>query len=172
MTNEELQKFNEKRKIFQLCFITDDLERTLKSWVEDLKVGPWKIITFDNNNGWENYHVYGKEVTEPFKVLIACSWFGDIEIEIIQPVSGPLIFQEYLDRHGPGFHHFKEQVKDEDFEKTLEEYKNRGIPVSQGGKYYHDLHAFLDSESKSDFILEIGNGSKDINPNMQYKIYP
>jgi len=156
MTNKELEQFNAKRKIWQVCAITDDLEKTMQAWVDTLKIGPWKVRSFDDTS-MKNLKVGGKAVNEPFKFMIAITTVGDFEIEIIQPVYGPTIYQEYLDRRGPGLHHIKEKLSDEDLEKAMKEYEEKGISVLQTGQFFTDIHAYMGTESSVDFIYEIGN---------------
>ena len=47
MTNKELEAYNKNRKIWQICAITDNLEATLQQWVDRLKIGPWKVRSFN-----------------------------------------------------------------------------------------------------------------------------
>jgi methylmalonyl-CoA/ethylmalonyl-CoA epimerase len=53
----------------------------------------------------------GKRVTEPFKFLIGISWIGEIQVELIQPVYGPMIYEAFIQKHGEGLHHFKERIR-------------------------------------------------------------
>ena len=42
MTNRELEEYNKNRKIWQVCAITSDLERTMQQWVDKLRSAPGK----------------------------------------------------------------------------------------------------------------------------------
>ena len=66
----------------------------MNAWVET-KVGPWRVYTFTDETV-KNLRVGGKPVAEPFKFLIAISWIGDMEVELIQPVYGPTIYERFL----------------------------------------------------------------------------
>jgi hypothetical protein len=46
MTNDELRELNKKRRIHQIAWVTRDLEKSMKAWVDNLKVGPWTVLTF------------------------------------------------------------------------------------------------------------------------------
>jgi methylmalonyl-CoA/ethylmalonyl-CoA epimerase len=52
-----------------------------------------------------------KPVTEPFKFLIGLSWVGDMQLEIIQPVYGPTIYEAFIEKHGEGRHHIEERIQ-------------------------------------------------------------
>jgi methylmalonyl-CoA/ethylmalonyl-CoA epimerase len=171
MTNDELKAFNATRKIYQIAWVTRDIEKSLKAWVENLKVGPWKVFSFTDETV-RNLKVGGKPVTEPFKFLIAISWMGDTEVEIIQPVYGPTIYQRFIDEKGEGLHHIKEKVEEKDFEAVLAGYKALDIGVTQTGQFFADFHFYLDTEKKLDFIYELGNCPVQDVPAGMYTVYP
>ena len=128
----------------------------MRSWVDNLKIGPWQVLTFTNETA-EYLMIDGKEVTEPFKFLVGITWLGDTQLELIQPVYGPTRYEDHLNRKGEGLHHIKEYIPDEQTEATLASYRAKGIAVTQTGKFDADYHYYLDTEPKLDFVLELGN---------------
>jgi methylmalonyl-CoA/ethylmalonyl-CoA epimerase len=171
MTNDELRKLNKKRKIHQIAWVTRDLEKSMKAWVDNLKVGPWEVLTFTEKT--LNYlDVDGKRVTEPFKFLIGISWIGEIQVELIQPVYGPMIYEAFIQKHGEGLHHFKERISQDDIEGVLKEYQEKGIEVTQTGQFKEDFHYYLNTEPKLDFVLELGNCPLLNLPKDEFPIYP
>jgi len=116
--------------------------------------------------------VDGRRVDEPFKFLIAISWIGDMQIEIIQPVYGPMIYEKFLDEKGDGLHHIKEKIDDSDMERVVADYRDHGIGVTQTGQFFRDFHFYLDTESKLDFIYELGNCPVLDPPPGMFSIYP
>jgi methylmalonyl-CoA/ethylmalonyl-CoA epimerase len=156
MTNDELRELNKKRKIHQIAWVTRDLEKSMKAWVDNLKVGPWTVLTFTEKT-LKYLDVDGKRVTEPFKFLIGISWIGEIQVELIQPVYGPMIYEAFIQKHGEGLHHFKERISQDDIDEVLNEYQERGIEVTQTGQFKEDFHYYLNTEPKLDFVLELGN---------------
>ncbi|MBV9274200.1 MAG: VOC family protein [Verrucomicrobia bacterium] len=156
MTNNELREFNKKRRIHQIAWVTRDLEKSMKAWVENLKVGPWTVLTFTEKT-LKYLDVDGKRVTEPFKFLIGISWIGDIQVELIEPVYGPMIYDAFIRQHGEGLHHIKEYVSQDEIDRVLQEYQEKGIEVTQTGQFKEDFHYYLNTEPKLDFVLELGN---------------
>ncbi|CAP57676.1 hypothetical protein GDI3733 [Gluconacetobacter diazotrophicus PA1 5] len=156
MNNEALRAFNQKRKIFQIAFVTHDLERSMRHWIEILGVGPWRVAAFTEQTV-QNFHVGGVPVDEPFKFLIGISWVGDMEIEIIQPVYGPNIYAAFLAEKGEGLHHIKEQISTEAISSVLQSYRDKQVPVTQSGYFFTDFHHYLDTGPKLDFVYELGN---------------
>jgi Glyoxalase/Bleomycin resistance protein/Dioxygenase superfamily len=156
MTNNQLRELNKKRRIHQIAWVTRDLEKSMKVWVDNLKVGPWTVLTFTEKT-LKYLEVDGKRVTEPFKFLIGISWIGNIQVELIQPVYGPMIYEAFIQKHGEGLHHFKEFVSQDDIDRVLKEYREKGIEVTQTGQFKEDSHYYLNTEPKLDFVLELGN---------------
>ena len=156
MNNEELRALNQTRKIYQIAWVTRDLEKSMKAWVENLKIGPWTVLTFTDQS-LKYLKVDGKTVTEPFKFLIGISWIGDMQLELIEPVHGPTIYEAFIQKHGEGLHHIKERIADDAIEGVVQEYRDKGIGVTQTGQFETDFHYYLDTEPKLDFIYELGN---------------
>jgi methylmalonyl-CoA/ethylmalonyl-CoA epimerase len=156
MNNEELRALNQKRKIYQIAWVTRDLEKSMKAWVDNLKIGPWTVLTFTNQS-LKYLKVDDKTVTEPFKFLIGISWIGDMQLELIEPVYGPTIYEAFIQKHGEGLHHIKERITDDAIEGVVQEYRDKGIAVTQTGQFETDFHYYLDTEPKVDFIYELGN---------------
>lgn len=171
MTNQELRDRNEKRKIFQVCVITRDLEKTMQKWVDYLGIGPWTVVVFTEET-IKNFIVHGEPVTEPFKFLLAFARVGDIEFELAQPVYGPSIYGKFLDEKGEGLHHIKEKIRDEDMEKVLADYKKKGIEVTQTGQFGASSHYYLNTEPFLNFIYELGNCPAGNVPPELAVIYP
>ncbi len=171
MTNDELRAFNKERKLFQIAFVTRDLEQSMKHWVETLGVGPWRVAAFTEETV-KDFIVHGALVDEPFKFLIAISWMGDTELEIIQPVYGTTIYSKFLKTKGEGLHHIKERISDEAIDSVLSDYRKKGVGVTQSGRFFTDFHHYLDTEPKLDFVYELGNCPRlDLPPSL-VSIYP
>lgn len=171
MTNEELAAHNRDRRIHQIAWVTSDLEKSMDAWIENLRVGPWRVYTFTDKTV-KGLRVGGEEVTEPFEFRIAISWIGDTEIELIQPVRGPTIYQAFIDRKGEGLHHIKERIATGDMDAVVADYAGRGIGVTQTGWFFEDVHAYLDTEPRLDFIYELGNCPAQDLPADAFSIYP
>lgn len=171
MTNEELRQRNQSRRIFQIGFVTPDIEKSMQQWIDVLGVGPWTVLTFTEAT-MKNMKVNGRLIDQPFKFLIAATQVGDMQVELIQPVYGPTHLGEFLAARGGGFHHIKERVANKDIPGFLSQLAKNGVGVLQTGDFDVDVHYHLDTESKLDFIYEIGNcAAVDLPPGMA-TIYP
>ena len=171
MTNEELRALNKNRQIQQIAWLTRDLEKSMQAWIDVLRIGPWRVFRFTNETV-KNLRVGGRLVTEPFEFRIGITHVGATEIELIQPVRGPMIYEEYLQRRGEGLHHIKEKIADDQLTAVVEDYRARGIDVTQTGQFVADFHFYLDTEPKLDFVYELGNCPlQDLPPDM-VSVYP
>ena len=112
MTNDELRALNKTRYIQQIAWLTRDLEKSMQAWIDTLRIGPWRVFRFTEKTV-KNLKVDGKLVEGPFEFRIAITHVGDMEIELIQPVSGPMIYEDYIRRRGEGLHHIKEKIPDD-----------------------------------------------------------
>ena len=166
MTNEELRRLNRDRHIQQIAWVTRDLEKSMQAWIDVLRIGPWRVFRFTDETV-KNLRVGGKPVEEPFEFRIAIAHVGAMEIELIQPVRGPMIYQDYIDRRGEGLHHIKEKLPEDGMTGIVADYEARGIPVTQTGQFVADFHFYLDTEPKLDFVYELGNCPyQDLPPEM------
>ena len=113
MTYQELLDLNKKRNIVQLGIVTNDIERSMRDWVEKLKIGPWRYKIMSNESVKDaTKFIDGETVStsEPFAFYNALTEVGNLQIELIQPLYGPTIYQKFLDEKGEGIHHFKEKI--------------------------------------------------------------
>ncbi len=171
MTNDELRALNKTRRIQQIAWLTRDLEKSMQAWIDVLRIGPWRVFRFTDKTV-KNLKVDGKPVEGPFEFRIGITHVGDMEIELIQPVHGPMIYEDYLQRRGEGLHHIKEKIPDDRIATVVEEYEGRGIEVTQTGQFVADFHFYLNTEPKLDFVYELGNCPfQDLPPDM-VSIYP
>ncbi|MGP4109469.1 VOC family protein [Streptomyces sp. 4N509B] len=171
MNNQELREHNRNRKIYQIAFVSRDLEKTMREWVDKLGIGPWTVLTFTEKT-MAYLKVADEKVTEPFTFLIGIAWVGDMQLEIVQPVNGPTIYEEFLDRRGEGLHHIKEQIPDDRIDAELDAYRGKGIGVLQTGQFDTDVHYYLGTEGALDFIYELGNCPLLDLPADMYTVYP
>ena len=92
----ELAKRNKRRKITQVCYVTDDYQKTIEYLTVYLQFGPWTIIE-NSDAGAKNTFFREKNVKE-WKFYVAFTFIGDMQIEVIQPVSGPNPYEEFKDK--------------------------------------------------------------------------
>ncbi len=157
-----------KGEIKQICVVTHDVNLAMKNYWEKFGMGPWDVRHFTPETV-RNLYIGGKHITESFHFICAVTWIGDVEFELIQPIEGPVIYWEHLNKYGAGLHHFKIVIPDDDELKAyVDELESRGLKVTQTGWIDNDVHYYLDSREQLGVIVELGNGGKIGAPDSVY----
>ena len=146
MTNRELFEYNKNRKVVQICIATTkEIDEVLKYWVEVMKVGPWRVSVLSNQS-IQHPTFNGQPVSEPFAYKCAGAQYGNIQIEIVQPLYGKTMVNKYIERAGYGIHHFKEKISDEEFERFQQDMRALGIHQSSAGNIGADKFCVFDTD--------------------------
>jgi methylmalonyl-CoA/ethylmalonyl-CoA epimerase len=149
--------------VIQIAHVVRDLDAAMKTYYESLKMGPWGVRTFAPPDLRES-QVRGKPSDHAY--VLAVAWCGDVQFELIQPVTGRSIYDEHLERHGEGLHHIKFYYPD--CAKALADFAQRGFSVIQSGKFDSDEFYYLDTDEKLGYIIEVGNKGKVRDPDRRY----
>ncbi|MBI4766867.1 MAG: VOC family protein [Deltaproteobacteria bacterium] len=121
------------KEIKQLGIVVQNAEETARNYWELFGVGPWMFIDFKPPQLTE-VTLHGidinPEVTLHTKAAIA-QW-GDLQIELLQPVKGPSTYREFLKTRGPGIHHLSfAQIEDHD--EVISGFHRIGIETESSG---------------------------------------
>ena len=120
-------------------------------------IGPWRVYTCSPENT-TNQTFRGQPSEFTLRFCYADITPGGIVYEVIQPVSGPSIFQEFLDTQkggevgGPlgGLHHVAYDCNNIPWDDRVRMFKERGLELAQGGSWKGDNRfAFFESEDAS-----------------------
>ena len=90
------------RNIAQVGVVVRDLDKSLKGYADKLGIGPWRVSTYGPPRLTET-KVRGVPVQYSMKVALA--WTEAMNWELIQPLEGPSIYEDFLRDHGEGLHH-------------------------------------------------------------------
>lgn len=86
----------------QLAWVVEDVERAEDRFRRQYGVRRWSRLPDIRFGPPECWH---RGAPADFVAHISLSYLGDLQLELIQPVSGDSIYAEFLDVHGPGLHH-------------------------------------------------------------------
>lgn len=135
----------------EVCLVTADHQRTMEGLVR-LGIGPWRVYTFSPENTTDMRY-RGEPAEFVIKVCFARS--GTVVWELMQPVSGPTIFQEYLDRHGEGVQHIAFDCSNAPLEERIAEFGRRGfVPVQSGSWMGKNRFVFFGTEEATGTVFE------------------
>jgi len=148
-----------KPNIRQIALVVEDVDAAMEHYWSLLGIGPWDVRHFTSETV-RDFQVDGRPVTEDFDFICAVTWVGDVELELIQPIKGPNIYWEHLERHGPGLHHIKDVMPDDRLTEAVASFAARGVRVLQTGWIDEDVHYYLDTEATLGMVYELGNGGR------------
>ena len=97
------------------------MQKSVEQYWNIFGIGPWQIHTFQPPDLFDTT-LRGKP--EPYTMKIAAARIGNIQWELIQPLSGRSSYQEFLDEKGEGLHHVAVVV--EDLTRRLPHLKSMG----------------------------------------------
>jgi catechol 2,3-dioxygenase-like lactoylglutathione lyase family enzyme len=88
--------------IIQVAWVVDDIEATEKLLGEQFGAGAWTRIP-DVRFEEESTTYRGRP--SGLVAHVSLAYAGDLQLELIQPVSGESVHTEFLAANGPGLHH-------------------------------------------------------------------
>ena len=113
-------------KLAQIAWVVKDIETTLKFFQEGLGLKFSKVDTIRVKEFGATY--YGKPSNA--ESLVALAYSGGIFIELIQPVSGNSVFQDYIDKNpAGGMQHIAYSIAVDKLNKIISEFSDKGFPV-------------------------------------------
>ncbi len=144
------------RGFFQVAYVTPDMDRLLATLNDDLGVGRFFVI--------RDAHVEDQTLRgQPFESQqhLAFGYAGQLQFEIIQPISGSSIYTEFLDsRPGGGLHHLGILV--DDYDKAVSEV-SATLPLVQTGRSDTTRFAYFDTIATLGAYTEIVQlGERDL----------
>ena len=146
------------RNPIQIGMVVRDLETTLKNLEEILGIGPFRVLEFPPE-GEENVKMMYRGKDAPFRAKFCFFDLGNIEIEVIQPLEGETIWDDFLEKKGPGLHHIKFLLPTHG--PTREYMNEKGIEISQMGasvgKNAGKEWVYYDTEDLVGFAIETMN---------------
>jgi methylmalonyl-CoA/ethylmalonyl-CoA epimerase len=136
----------------QICLVTRDIRRTMDGMAR-LGIGPWAIYTFDPTTV-RDMTFRGRPAE--YSMKLALTFNGNMMWEIIQPLTGPSIYTEFLDRHGEGIHHTAFHCGSMGWEERVAEFERRGFAMIQSGLWQGIVpYAYFDTEAATGTAFEL-----------------
>ena len=120
--------------ISHVGWVVRDIEKAIKHF-ELMDVGPWRRYTMPGPGHDFDERIYLDKtgMKDIYKMALA-NW-GHIVVELFEVVQGGLILKRYLEKHGEGIYHFGYVVKQDQFDKVVDEMVNRGFKIIGHSQY-------------------------------------
>jgi hypothetical protein len=138
-------------RVVEIGIVTADCRRTMEGLVR-LGIGPWRIYTFTPDDVQEQTF---RGAPAAFTLRVCFAEADGVIWELMEPVDGPTVMQEFLDRHGEGIHHLAFDCEDRPWEDRLGRFAAEGFALAQSGAWRSaNRFAFFDTEAATTTTLE------------------
>lgn len=155
--------------VAQIAWVVRDLDASVKAYYERFGIGPWHFYTYGPPLV-KNASYRGRP--SAYRMRVALSYFGQMRVEFIQPLEGPSIYHEFIEKHGYGVQHLGVLV--DDMPQALAQAKAAGYEMIQDGSGFGpdgDGHyAYIDTEREFGVVYELISRPARRHP--PEKIYP
>ena len=140
-------------RIAQVGVVTRDLERSVRAFGELIGLSPWSLYTYGPELLREmTYH--GSPAEYSMRIALTGS---DPVVELIEPLTGPSIYHDWLDAHGEGLHHVAIEVPS--ISEGIATATRAGFEILQSGRGYgldgDGGFAYLDTYEQVRIIVEL-----------------
>ena len=169
MTSGSPKKAFPLRAIAQIAFVVPDVEQTARTMTERFGCGEW------------HFYTYGKPLVKrmtrrgkpaEYTMKVALGYIGDMRIELIEPLEGDTVYNEFVQKHGYGIHHLG--VLTDNMQTSLAAAAEAGLAMTMDGAGFGpdgDGHyAYLDTEDLIGTTIELIERPKRRQP--PEKIFP
>jgi methylmalonyl-CoA/ethylmalonyl-CoA epimerase len=136
----------------QIGIVVRDVNAAVERWRRFWGIDDWTIV----ENGPANMHgLHYRGEPADFSMRLALSG-SDPQLELLQPLEGPSILADWLERRGEGLHHLGVEVASVD--ETIAQMKAAGIKCVQHGYGFgadgSGAFAYFDTEAELGFLVE------------------
>ncbi len=145
-------------RIAQINISTPNVQKTIEFITEMLEIGPWEVGKQCNAVAHDTaFTVDGVLKDQQFAFLLAILVCGNIEWEVIEPVEGQLIYSDFIEKRGIGFHHILQEIPSDKWTGRLETYAQDGIALNCKGGLGPVSWCYMDTEKELGFYIELRN---------------
>jgi methylmalonyl-CoA/ethylmalonyl-CoA epimerase len=147
----------ENWKFAHVALVVRDMDRAVK-YFEALGVGPFPPFLGGPGMSFTGKSVRGEPSDYDMDLRIGRADMGGLQIELIQPLKGRSIYDEFLEEKGEGLHHLAFMVEDIDAETAALEKK--GFKVVQTGAMPNTRWAYFEAEASGGMLIELCQAPK------------
>ena len=140
--------------ISQIAMVVRDLDENMKMLYDTLGWGPWNVYEHVPPT-LHHTHLRGESVA--FSMLGAeCEVQPGLVVELVQPLDGPSIYKEHLEKYGEGVQHIACMSIRRRTRTRSRPSEARGAKVLMGGRIGDTIEFFyLDTEPMLKFVTRV-----------------
>jgi hypothetical protein len=135
------------KEIIQVGIVVRNVREAAEKLEKLIGIGPFEILDPE----YRDLTFHGK--VGRFKMRIGLARAGPIQVELMQPLSGETIYQEFAERRGYGLHHLG--IRTDNMEESVKEMKAKGFRVIQSGNRPGIKWAYLSTEEQTGVVFEL-----------------
>ena len=139
-------------KFVHVAMVVKDMEKSIR-YFETLGVGPFKPFIGGAEGIPVTGTVRGRKVDYDMDLRMGEGGMGGAPIELIQPLKGRTIYDEFLEEKGEGVHHLCFIV--EDLDKETAKMAKKGYKVLQTGATSGAKWAYFDTDRDGGVVTEL-----------------
>jgi hypothetical protein len=145
-------------EVIQIGLVTRDYRKAIVGFLQ-LGIGPWRVYGFGPETVSDMTY-RGKP--SPYAMKVCLATLGTMEWEIIQPLQGPSIYHDFLERHGEGVHHVAVRCSGLTWAETVARFEAQGLRLVQSGSWLGKMpYAYFESDPPTGTTFEIWQEAAD-----------
>jgi hypothetical protein len=140
----------ESGPIVQVAVVVSNIEAKSRAWAALFgQPVPQVRITDSADVARTEY----KGAPTPARAKLAFFRFGDLSVELIEPIDGPSTWRDQLAAHGDSLHHIAFRIQG--MGAALKLLADHGITPIQRGEYTGGRYAYCDAVDQLGLVLEL-----------------
>ena len=142
------------RETAQICLVTRDLDALIRAYADKLSIGPWWVQDYRPPE-LRDTTFRGRPAA--YSMRLAMAWTGAMNWEIIEPLDGPNIYDEFLKLHGEGVQHIGVLLEHTgmSWQACYEAFRKRGMAPLQEGAWDRIRFCYFDTEGPAWTVIEV-----------------
>jgi methylmalonyl-CoA/ethylmalonyl-CoA epimerase len=136
----------------QVCVVTRDYRKIIAGMLST-GIGPWTVFTFSPETCTDLTY-RGRPVAYAAKICLARA--AGVNWEVIQPISGPNIYADFLENNGEGVQHLLFDCNGVSWAEKTAAFEAAGYSCTQSGRWLGRLtFAYYGTEAATGTAFEI-----------------
>ena len=138
----------------QICIVTRELDAMVRRYADKLGIGPWWVNEYRPPELTDTTY-RGEAAT--FSMRLALAWTGVLNWEIIQPLEGPSIYHDFLERNEEGVQHVGILLSDlgMTWDECHEAFEARGFAPIMTGRWKRVRFCYYDTLEATGPTIEV-----------------
>lgn len=142
--------------IFQTAWVVPDIEAAAMDWAATRGVGPFYLLEFEGGDALQYRGGPGE-----IRMRVALAQAGDVQVELIQPLSAtPNIYRDLVPEGETRFHHIC--FWSEDLPADISVLNAAGFPLAMVDDPVSPSFAYCDSSATNGHMIELVSRREDM----------